>query len=187
MIYRSVGALVDSQETISLNPQAAVQEAAVLMADHRVGAIPVLDSDGELVGLFTELALLNGVVSKGLNPEALSLADVMTNDPITVTAEASLVNGLTRCPWCPRRVVRHPRVPGLRWPAPGSSHIDLSSWFVSKAGLLREAGTLLRVEGQQLPGGLPQAAIKAIGAGQAVRIFQAEPSRRCLGLSRRTR
>jgi len=95
MIYRSVGALIGGQETISLSPQATVQEAAVLMAAHRVGAIPVMENGGHLVGLFTERDLLNRVIAKGLLPEAVQLADVMTADPITITAGASLVNGLT--------------------------------------------------------------------------------------------
>ena len=95
MIYRSVGALIRGQETISLNPQATVQEAAVLMATHRVGAIPVLEVGGRLAGIFTERDLLNRVVAQGLRPESVRLAEVMTPDPVTVGVGASLVDSLT--------------------------------------------------------------------------------------------
>jgi CBS domain-containing protein len=94
MGYRSVGVLLRDQETFSLGPQATVQEAAVMMADHRVGAIPVIEEDGRLAGLFTERDLLNRVVAKGLIPSDLRLAEVMTANPITVSAEASLVTSL---------------------------------------------------------------------------------------------
>ena len=94
MSYRSVGALVRDQATFSLGPQATFREAAVLMAAHRVGSIPVIDADGHLVGLFTERDLLNRVVAKGLLPGKLRVADVMTPDPTTVPAGASLVSSL---------------------------------------------------------------------------------------------
>lgn len=94
MIYRSVGALVRDQEMISLNPQATVQEAAELMAAHRVGAVPVIESDGHLCGIFTERDLLNRVIAKRLSPEAVHLTEVMTADPITLGAGASLASGL---------------------------------------------------------------------------------------------
>jgi len=94
MSVRSVGVLLRDQETFSLGPQATVQEAAVMMAAHRVGAIPVIEDSGRLVGLFTERDLLNRVVAKGLLPGDLRLTEVMTADPITVSAEASLVTSL---------------------------------------------------------------------------------------------
>ena len=94
MIYRSVGALIKEQTTISLGSHATVQEAAEQMAEHRVGAIPVIDS-GELKGLFTERDLLNRVVAKGLHPQDVRLEDVMTKDPITVGTDASLVHSLS--------------------------------------------------------------------------------------------
>ncbi|MCG6863087.1 MAG: CBS domain-containing protein [Chromatiaceae bacterium] len=62
MSYQSVGTLIKGQETISLGSGASVQEAAEKMAEHRIGAIPVIDS-GELKGLFTERDLLNRVVA----------------------------------------------------------------------------------------------------------------------------
>jgi CBS domain-containing protein len=94
MIYRSVGALVRDQETIRLNPQATVQEAAELMAAHRVGAVPVIESDGHLCGIFTERDLLNRVIAKRLHPEEVHVAEVMTADPIAIGVGDSLASGL---------------------------------------------------------------------------------------------
>ena len=91
--YESIGALIREQETIWLEPEASVQEAAERMAKHRVGAIPVLAS-GELVGIFTERDLLSRVVAKSLNPRRLRVEVVMTKDPVTADADVSLVRCL---------------------------------------------------------------------------------------------
>jgi CBS domain-containing protein len=94
MIYRNVGALIREQTVIALKSHATVQEAAEKMAEHCIGAIPVIDS-GELKGLFTERDLLNRVVAKGLQPRDTLLDDVMTKDPITIASEASLVDSFS--------------------------------------------------------------------------------------------
>ncbi len=94
MIYANVKSLLKRQQPISLEPQASVQESAELMAEHRVGAIPIIGS-GRLCGIFTERDLLNRVVSKGLRPNKLCVEEVMTKHPITVDANTSLVNSLT--------------------------------------------------------------------------------------------
>lgn len=94
MIYRNAGGLLAEQKTVTLGPQATVQEAAERMAAYRIGAILVVAS-GALVGLFTERDLLNRVVAKRLRPEDLRLEDVMTPDPITVDADTSLVRSLS--------------------------------------------------------------------------------------------
>jgi CBS domain-containing protein len=92
--YHSVGELIKGQETVSLASQLSVQEAAECMAEHRIGAIPVIDS-GELKGLFTERDLLNRVVAKNLRPEDVRLEEVMTRQVISVQSDASLVHSLT--------------------------------------------------------------------------------------------
>jgi CBS domain-containing protein len=93
MSYHSVGALIRNQKTVSLGSHASVQEAAERMAEHRIGAVAVIDS-GELKGLFTERDLLNRVVARGLQPRDVRLKEVMTRDPVTVGSDATLVGSL---------------------------------------------------------------------------------------------
>jgi CBS domain-containing protein len=94
MIYRSVAALIKDQKTISLDPDVSVQEAAEKMAEHRIGAIPIV-AQGKLTGIFTERDLLNRVVAKGLLPQDIPLEQVMTRDPVSVDSNASLVHSLS--------------------------------------------------------------------------------------------
>ena len=99
---------------VSVSPDATVVDAAKLMAEHRVGALPVLDGD-RLVGLVTEsdlimqdvklefptyIHLLDGFIMyppstvrfehELKKAVAATVADVMTADPITVSADAPL-------------------------------------------------------------------------------------------------
>ena len=45
-------------DTITMTPDQSVPEAADLLAEHRIGAVPVLDADGRLVGLLRDEDLM---------------------------------------------------------------------------------------------------------------------------------
>ena len=59
-------AQVMSAPPITIGPEASVQLAARLMADHRIGCLPVVEAD-ELTGLVTETDVLCWVA--GVKPE----------------------------------------------------------------------------------------------------------------------
>jgi CBS domain-containing protein len=68
-----------------MDPERTVADAVAVMAEHHVGAIPVL-RDGALIGIFSERDLLRRVVAPGLSPEKTLLREVMTADPVTASA-----------------------------------------------------------------------------------------------------
>ena len=43
---------------ITVNPDTYVSEAAALMADHKIGALPVVDKDNKLVGILSATDIL---------------------------------------------------------------------------------------------------------------------------------
>jgi CBS domain-containing protein len=49
---------VMSSPPISLQPGDSIQEAARLMAERKIGCLPILDDDGKLVGILTETDVL---------------------------------------------------------------------------------------------------------------------------------
>jgi CBS domain-containing protein len=63
-------AQVMSAPPITIDPDASIQLAARLMADHRIGCLPVVDEAEELVGLVTETDVLHWVA--GVSPLAES-------------------------------------------------------------------------------------------------------------------
>jgi CBS domain-containing protein len=99
-------------DPVTVAPDLSVSEAAHLMSERHIGALPVVD-DGKMVGFVTEgdlimqdarvhfptyLSLLGGYVfAPGANDRfesalrkavAASVADVMTREPVTVTPDA---------------------------------------------------------------------------------------------------
>ncbi len=50
-----------TKAVITVEPERAIEEAACLMLDHRIGALPVVD-DGRVVGILTETDVLRAFV-----------------------------------------------------------------------------------------------------------------------------
>jgi acetoin utilization protein AcuB len=62
-IARMSVASVMTNGPIIVSPRQDVREAAVLMLDHKIGALPVVDG-GKLIGIITETDLLRAFVEK---------------------------------------------------------------------------------------------------------------------------
>jgi CBS domain-containing protein len=102
-------------DPVTVTRDLPVTDAAHIMSEKRVGALPVLDADGKLVGLVTEgdlimqdakvhfptyLHLLGGFIFYPGSTERFesdlkkavgaTVEDVMTADPVTVTPDATI-------------------------------------------------------------------------------------------------
>jgi CBS domain-containing protein len=88
-----------------------VTEAARLLAEQRIGALPVLDGD-RVVGIFSERDLLYSIAQEGAAALDRTVGEVMTAPPITVHPDADALEALGLMT---RRRVRHlPVVEGDR-------------------------------------------------------------------------
>ena len=83
--------LVKNQETYQADIGHTVLETVRAMVEHNIGAVPVLHS-GKLVGIFSERDLMKRVVAEGRDPRTTSLAEVMTDDPLTISLNEELGN-----------------------------------------------------------------------------------------------
>jgi CBS domain-containing protein len=81
--------LVKDRRVYSIEANATVLEAARLMMEHNIGALPVL-RNGELVGIFSERDIQNRVVAVGRQPGTTQVSEVMTSNPKTVGAEETV-------------------------------------------------------------------------------------------------
>jgi CBS domain-containing protein len=81
--------LIKNQETYQADMGQTVLETVRVMVEHNIGAVPVLHN-GQLVGIFSERDLLKRVVAEALDPRSTCLAEVMTDDPLTVNTDEEL-------------------------------------------------------------------------------------------------
>ena len=83
--------LIKSQETYQADIGQTVLETVRAMVERNIGAVPVLDN-GQLVGIFSERDLMKRVVAEGRDPRTTSVAEVMTDDPLTISLNEELGN-----------------------------------------------------------------------------------------------
>jgi CBS domain-containing protein len=83
--------LINSQQTHVAHAGQTVFEVAQSMVRHNIGAMPV-QSDGELVGIFSERDLMKRVVVEGRDPRTTRVEQVMTEDPLTISSTESVEN-----------------------------------------------------------------------------------------------
>ncbi len=85
--------LVKDRPVYSVEADRTVLEAARLMMEHRIGAVPVL-RNGELVGIFSERDIMNRVVAVGRLPGSTKISEVMTTNPKAVNVDETIENCL---------------------------------------------------------------------------------------------
>ena len=86
MTIRTLRDIVAQQTPVTAPSTLSVRDAAIVMRERRIGAMMVVEN-GVLAGVFTERDALNRVVAEGRDPQATSLADVMTKNPRTLSPD----------------------------------------------------------------------------------------------------
>ena len=70
-------------------PGATALEAALLMNEHKIGALVVIDA-GRVIGMFTERDVLRRIVGEQRDPARTAVADVMTTEVACCSLETAL-------------------------------------------------------------------------------------------------
>ncbi len=93
MPQRTIRAIIEQQELLTVPAITTVVDAARLMRQRHVGAAMVVE-DGKLVGVFTERDALFRVVADGRDGETTRLGDVMTRNPQTIHPDKPFAHAL---------------------------------------------------------------------------------------------
>jgi len=86
--------LIKTQETYEAELGQTVLETVQAMVERNIGAVPVMHN-GKLMGIFSERDLMKRVVAEGRDPRSTCLAEVMTEDPLTVSTNEDLESCLS--------------------------------------------------------------------------------------------
>ena len=101
----TIGAILSGKgpEVVTIDAGASIAAAVTLLAERRIGAVPVLDQ-GQVVGVFSERDVIRSLASQG--PEALArpVRDGMTAPAVTVVPEQPVLSALSLMS---RRRIRH--------------------------------------------------------------------------------
>src|ERR1700740_1180551 len=81
--------LIKDQETYQAELGQSVLETVRAMVERNIGAVPVLHN-GKLVGVFSERDLIRRVVAEGRDPHRTFMAEVITDDPLTISTDEEL-------------------------------------------------------------------------------------------------
>ena len=78
--------LIQDQDTYQAEPGQSVLETVRAMVERNIGAVPVIHND-RLIGIFSERDLMRRVVAEGRDPNVLTVVEVMTHDPLSVSPD----------------------------------------------------------------------------------------------------
>lgn len=100
-----------SRDVVSVTSGTAVREVVALLAERRIGAVPVMDG-GAVIGIMSERDIIYRLTSDGAVILDWPVEKVMTAPVVTVAPDSSVLGGLALMT---RRRIRHlPVVEGTR-------------------------------------------------------------------------
>ena len=76
-------------EVYTIAPDATVLEALEKMAEYNVGALPVVDQEGRVVGIFSERDYARKVILQGKSSKDVPVGEIMSSHVLYVTPETS--------------------------------------------------------------------------------------------------
>ncbi len=90
---RKIRDTLEGQQLVTAQSTMNVAQVAAMMKEDSIGAILVLNGD-KLVGIFTERDALFRVVAEGLDAEKTTIAEVMTENPVTIGPDKFFTDAL---------------------------------------------------------------------------------------------
>jgi len=91
------------REVVSVEAGASVRDAVALLAERRIGAVPVVGSEG-VAGIFSERDVIYNLSGRGAAVLDLTVAEVMTAPAITIAPHVPALAALSQMT---RRRIRH--------------------------------------------------------------------------------
>lgn len=75
---------------VTIRPEDTVETTAVLLSSNNIGAMPVKDRDGKLIGMLSERDIVRGFAQKGGRIFEMRVSDLMTVNVVTCKPDDTL-------------------------------------------------------------------------------------------------
>ncbi len=82
-------------EVISVGPTASVAELARVLTDRRIGAVLVLDSEQQILGIVSERDIVHSLAANGARTLEMTAGQLMTRVVRTVTPRTRVIEAMT--------------------------------------------------------------------------------------------
>jgi CBS domain-containing protein len=119
-----------TRDPITVSPATEIMRAVRLLVEHNISGLPVVDSDGRLVGMLTERDCVAVAVSAGYFEEAGgSVAEHMSREVHTAAPTDNLASRFARSPFRRYPVLEGGRLVGLISRRDVLRALSSGSWF----------------------------------------------------------
>lgn len=88
---KSVSQIIRNRRLFCVSPDDMARQACKVMTNRKVGALPVIDDNGTLVGVISERDIVRRCIGGKLKTIKTPIRDVMTPDPIVAKADDTIV------------------------------------------------------------------------------------------------
>ena len=78
-----------TSQVVSIRGGDTADTAARLLSRNNVGALPVTDDQGRLVGMLTDRDLVTRCLAAGLSPRETPVSQIMPREPVTLPEDAT--------------------------------------------------------------------------------------------------
>ncbi|MEG3089070.1 CBS domain-containing protein [Sphingomonas sp. PB4P5] len=93
----------NDRQLISTTADVSVRDAVALLAEKRIGAVPVMDG-ADVVGVFSERDVIHALAAQGAAALNATVGEIMTSPAITVSPSEAAIGALSLMT---RRRIRH--------------------------------------------------------------------------------
>ena len=102
----NVGSFIKNQsrQVIFCRPEDSIQTASNLLSSNRIGAMPVKDEDGKIVGMISERDIVRAFAEHSSRLATKQVTDFMTKEVITCDTETEIRSAMATMS---RRRIRH--------------------------------------------------------------------------------
>lgn len=74
----------------TIGPKVRIETAAALLHEHRIGAFPVVDASGHLIGMLSERDIIRAIALHGTAGLLLTVEELMTKEVVTASPRTAI-------------------------------------------------------------------------------------------------